>query len=397
MRDTRLVRIWVGIVAFSIGLHGTIPLSSYYRHKLGASTGDITLLYSLYAFALIPALVVFGSSSDVRGRRRIVLPAMAVTTAASLLFATDGNLGVLFVARSLQGWATGMFWGASSAFLLDYVDPKHRLDASMVLSATFMGSIASGIFLFGAAYSILDSATGPWLLHAGLMVVAIALVATVPEPRAMRPTRAHIAVALPQPEHRRAFFAFITPLTFGLIGLGAYVVALGPRFVEEARPSSSVSAQGAAVALALAVGATAQVATRRLGVRRVTAAGAVLMPAGGFLIVAALVTSSLVLTVLGMAFVGIGMGLSFRGLFAMTELMTTAADRAGVISTFSIAFYLANALPVVSGGYAVAWLGLTTVTAVLTGFATAVAVYAYATNMWAADTAVVPSISPPPH
>ena len=376
MRDTRIVRIWIGIVAFSIGLHGTIPLSSYYREVLGASTGDLTLLYAAYPLALIPALIVFGTSSDAVGRRRIVLPSMVLTTAASLMLAVAGNMPVLFAGRAVQGWATGMFWGAASAFLLDHVDAEHRLDASLTLSATFMGSIAIGIFVFGTAFSVLGSAVWPWLLHSVVMVAAIGLVRTVPEPR-LRTTRQRATVALPHPLHRRAFFTFIVPITICLIGLGSFVIALGPHFVEVARPSSS-GLQGAVVALALALGAVVQVATRRVAVRLVTAIGAVVLPLGGAVLVTAVVADSLSLTVVGMGFVGMGMGLAFRGLFAMTEQMTTPADQAGVISTFSIVFYMANAVPVIAGGYAATAFGLGPATAGLTVLAAGTAAGAYA-------------------
>jgi MFS family permease len=377
MADSRIVRIWFAIVVFTTGLHGTIPLSSHYRAELGASTGDITLLYSVYAFALIPALVVFGTWSDAVGRRRIVLPGLILSTGASLLFSVATNLPELFAARAAQGWATGMFWGAASAFLLDHVDAEHRLDASLALSATFMGCTALGIFVFGVTFSALGSVAWPWFLHTLAMLVVIGVILSVPETRP-RLERRRATVALPGPMHRRAFLTFITPVTFALIGLGAFVVALGPRFVEEARPSSSTGLQGAPIAIALGLGAGAQMVTRRVTVSRVISVGALLLPLGGAVLAVAVEAHTLIFSVVGMGLVGTGMGLSFRGLFAMSEQMTTSADRAGVISTFSIVFYLANAVPVVAGGYAVAGFGLGRVTAVLSIFAAVATAAAYA-------------------
>lgn len=115
-----------------------------------------------------------------------------------------------------------------------------------------------------------------------------------------------------------------------------------------------------------------------MAVARVTGAGAVMMPVGGAVLVAAVWAQSYTLAIVGLGAVGGGMGLTFRGLFATVEQMTTPIDRAGVISTFSIVFYLANGLPVVAGGYAVGAFGLGAVTAALTVTVTCVVACAFA-------------------
>src|SRR5215467_1493112 len=72
------------------------PMLLVYRHTLGLGTGTLEAMFGFYALGLIPGLLVAGPLSDARGRRTVVLPAAALSLAASLLLvAGRNNVGLL--------------------------------------------------------------------------------------------------------------------------------------------------------------------------------------------------------------------------------------------------------------------------------------------------------------
>ncbi len=84
----------------------------------------MTVIFGVYAVAVLVSLLVFGSLSDHLGRRPILAVALIAQALVMVVFATADGLGVLLVARTLQGLATGAALGAIGAGLVD-LDPRH--------------------------------------------------------------------------------------------------------------------------------------------------------------------------------------------------------------------------------------------------------------------------------
>ena len=113
-----------GLVAGVIGLalvsSGTpSPLYETYRELWGFSPVVLTLIYATYAFGVLAALLLAGSVSDRVGRRPVLLVSLAVLMGTTVIFMSAGSVAWLFVARGIQGVATGLALGAASAALLD--------------------------------------------------------------------------------------------------------------------------------------------------------------------------------------------------------------------------------------------------------------------------------------
>src|SRR5918996_6627068 len=123
-RATLSPRLAFGLVAAIIGLalfaSGTpSPLYGVYRELWGFSPVVLTLVYATYAFGVLTTLVLAGRVSDDVGRRPVLLVALGTLLGTTVLFMVADSVVWLFVARGLQGLATGLALGAASAALLD--------------------------------------------------------------------------------------------------------------------------------------------------------------------------------------------------------------------------------------------------------------------------------------
>ena len=81
-------------------------------------------------------MLIAGNLSDRLGRKRLLLPAMATMTLASLVFALAESVPLLFAGRVLQGLAIGGFLGVGAAFVVD-----HARAGSKALAAALAGRL----------------------------------------------------------------------------------------------------------------------------------------------------------------------------------------------------------------------------------------------------------------
>src|SRR5499427_3729972 len=109
-------------LVIGLGLFASVTPSPLYRsYSLlwHFSPLTLTLIYATYAFGVLASLVLAGGVSDDVGRRPVLLAALGALMASSVLFMVAGSAAWLFVARGLQGLATGAALSAASAALLD--------------------------------------------------------------------------------------------------------------------------------------------------------------------------------------------------------------------------------------------------------------------------------------
>jgi EmrB/QacA subfamily drug resistance transporter len=105
----------------------------------------VTLYTILFAALLAPA----GRLADVVGRRRLFVAGVATFTVASLAAALAPSLGVLLVARAIQGIGGALLMPASLAFVLADTPPARRPMAIGLWSASASVAAAAGPALGG--------------------------------------------------------------------------------------------------------------------------------------------------------------------------------------------------------------------------------------------------------
>ena len=97
----------IGMLVLTMGTSTLTPLLPLYQRDFGLSTGTATLLFVTYTVTVCPTMLIAGNLADRLGRKRLLLPAMATMTLASLVFALAESVPLLFAGRVLQGLAIG--------------------------------------------------------------------------------------------------------------------------------------------------------------------------------------------------------------------------------------------------------------------------------------------------
>src|SRR3954468_8414134 len=101
----------IGLALFASGTPS--PLYETYRELWGFSPVVLTLIYATYAFGVLASLLLAGSVSGRVGRRPGLLVRLAALMGATVIFMSAGSVPWLFVARGIQGLATGLALGAA--------------------------------------------------------------------------------------------------------------------------------------------------------------------------------------------------------------------------------------------------------------------------------------------
>src|SRR3984893_3844554 len=119
------------IVSFLAASSAPTPLYAVYQARWGFSAITTTVIFGVYALAVLSTLLTVGKISDYVGRRPVLLVAIAVQALAVTLFATAASTPALLVARVVQGLSTGAAVGAVGAGMLD-IDPTRGALANSV-------------------------------------------------------------------------------------------------------------------------------------------------------------------------------------------------------------------------------------------------------------------------
>ena len=128
-------------ISYLAGSSAPTPLYSRYQAAWGFSPITTTVVFGVYALAVLVALLVVGSLSDHIGRRPVLITASLVLAGTMVVFATADGVTALLLARVLQGLATGAALGAIGAGLLD-LDRSRGALANAV--ATPIGTASGG-------------------------------------------------------------------------------------------------------------------------------------------------------------------------------------------------------------------------------------------------------------
>ncbi|MCJ9711316.1 MFS transporter, partial [Bordetella hinzii] len=117
------------------------PLYRLYQQAWGFSPSLLTLVFSVYAFSLLVALLTTGALSDHLGRRPVILAALVLEMASMAVFARADSVAWLMLARIVQGFATGIAGSALGAALLDV----HHERGALVNTLAPMLGMALGV------------------------------------------------------------------------------------------------------------------------------------------------------------------------------------------------------------------------------------------------------------
>jgi predicted MFS family arabinose efflux permease len=358
------------------------PLYETYRELWGFSPLVLTLVYGTYAFGVLATLILAGRLSDQVGRRPVLLAALGTLMATTIVFMAAGSVGWLFVARGLQGLATGLALAAASAAMLDLHprrDPAAVGLANGVLSA---GGLGLGMLASATIIELLPAPRVlPYVLLLVLFAIAFAGALLMPEPvrERSRPQLTPQRPSVPVPVRRTFLLAALAVISSWSIG--GLFFSLGPRLSSTLFDSGDHLVAGIGVFLLAGSGSLAQLAFGRARPWAGAAGGSVALAVGMLAIVGAAAADSAPLFVAGSLIGGAGFGVAFLGALRALSAVIPNEHRAAVMSAFYVVAYGSLSLQAILGGLLVTPLGLTT-TFELFGVAAAALALVVAFEAW---------------
>ena len=336
------------------------PLYVVYQDQWDFSATTLTLVFAVYVFGLLAALLVLGRLSDHVGRRPVIVAAIALEMVAMGLFVVAGGVGVLALARVVQGVATGLAMTSMGAALVDLDPPERPGLAGVVSGLAPIAGLAIGALAAGALVEY-----GPWATHlvytlilAGLLGAAV-VAALMPETGARRPgALASLRPRIGVPERLRSEMLALVPILVASWALGGLYLSLGPSVAAQIFDLSNHVVGGLVVALLCGTGAVAIYRLRNWELGRALAFAAVLLAAGLAITLAGLLVESAVVAGLGTVVAGVGFGASARGTFGTIAKIARPQERGGLFAVFYVVSYLAFSLPALAAGLASTAAGL---------------------------------------
>ncbi len=350
------------VVSFIAGSAAPTPLYSVYQAAWGFSPATLTVVFGVYAVAVLGTLLVAGSLSDHIGRRPVLIVATAMQVAAMAMFASADGLGMLLAARVVQGIATGGASAAVGAAMID-VDRTRGTVANAVapMIGTATGALLGGLLVeYAVAPTLLV-----YVLVGGVLVAQLGLLLFVRETvasrvgalatPAVRAARRAAALASLRPHFTlprdvRGPLLVAAPALIAAWALPGFYGSLGPALVRRLLGTQSLAAGGAALGVLAASAAAVILVTRAHEPRRLMRAGTAALAAGVGLTIVAMSSGSATTFFAGAALAGGGFGAAFQGAIRSVLPLAAPEERAGVLSIMYVIAYLSFGAPAVAAG-----------------------------------------------
>jgi MFS family permease len=326
-----------------------------YQAAWGFTPITITIVFGVYALAVLAALLVVGSLSDYVGRRPVLFVAALVQALTMVVFATANGVAALMLARIIQGVATGAAISAAGAGMVD-IDRARGATANAV--SPMLGSATGGL-LSGFFVQYLPAPTVLVYALLGIVFVAQALsVLRMEETVARRDgALASLRPRFELPVRLRRPLLLAVPAIVGTWALVGFYASLSPTLLRTLVGSSSRLLGGLALFALASSGALSVYFMRKLAPQGLLRVGAPTLIAGILVTLAGVALGSVPGFFLGTAIAGAGFGAAFQGAVRSVVPLAAPQERAGVLAVLYVVAYLAMGLPAVLAGVGVVYGG----------------------------------------
>ncbi len=339
------------IVALLASSAAPTPLYAIYQAKWHFTPITTTVVFAVYALAVLVSLLTLGKLSDHVGRRPVLLAALAVHVGSLVVFATATGVPALLAARVVQGLSTGAALGAIGAAMLD-MDRERGTFANAVAPGmgTATGAIASAL----AVRFLPDPTHLIYLVLIGVLAVQALAITAMRETVSRAPgALASLRPEITLPRALRAPVLTAVPVLFAVWALAGLYGALGPALVHALTGSGNVVLGSLSLFVLAGSAVVAIVALRRAAARTVMLFGIAALIAGVAVTVAAVSLGSAALFFAGSAIAGAGFGSGFQGGIRLVVPLAAPHQRAGLVSLLWVVSYLGLGVPAVIAGYGV--------------------------------------------
>jgi predicted MFS family arabinose efflux permease len=367
----------IGLALFASGTPS--PLYTTYQALFSLSPLTLTLVYATYAFGVLATLLLAGPVSDTAGRRPVLLVALGSLMVATLLFTLADSVVWLFIARGIQGLATGLALSTASAALLD-LHPRHDPNAvglhNGVASAAGMGL---GVLISAAIVQLLPAPRVlPYLVAFVFFAAAFGLMLALDDP-VVRSGRLRLHPQRPViPAGVRPAFALAGLAAISSWSIGGLALALGPELAATLFHSSDQLVGSLSVLALAGPAAISQLVFRNSPPWAGATAGSMALAIGLLGIMLAAALDSGLVYILANILAGTGFGAAFLGALRTLTRTIPPTRRSSVMSAFYLVAYGSLSVPAILAGALATPLGLNTTFEILGALFAAVALVAAA-------------------
>jgi len=335
------------------------PLYGLYAQDWRFSPTVLTIVFAVYALALLATLLTVGSLSDQLGRRPVILAGLALQAVSLIGFLSATGLWWLLAARVVQGISTGLVTSAVAAALIDRQPPARPYLGSLTNAVAPTVGLAAGAVGSGA---LVQYGPAPlrtvYVLLLVLTAISAAAFARIPEPRprpaARLELRPHLGL---EPSVRPLYWAAL-PCLVATWALGGLLLSLGPSLFLHVADSTNRLGGGLFIAALCLPGAAASLLARTSAPDRAMLVGCLLLAAGLAAAIPAIAATSAPWLVVATIVAGAGFGTAFFGAFRFLAARASTERRGALVAAIYIAAYLAFSLPAVAAGILATHLGL---------------------------------------
>jgi MFS family permease len=364
---------WIALVFVTGMAFSTVPTPLYplYQVRDGFSTFTVTIVFAVYAVGVLTSLLLAGHLSDVVGRRKVLLAALALELAAAVLFVAEPPLAVLLVARLVTGLGVGMLAPTATAHLQE-LHRASRPGASpqrfeIVSTAANIGGLGVGPLIAGVLAQYLDAPLRlPYLVFSVLLLISVGAVALAPETveqrtsmRAYRPLRVRVG------EGDAAGYVGAAAAGVAAFAVFGLFTSLAPGFVGGTLHHSSRTLAGVIVFTVFGAAAAAQTLTSPLDALVRRSIGVLAQAAGVAVLAVGMHTANLALFLTGGIVANMGAGVLFKSAVGAVAAMARPATRGEALAGLFLISFVGMAVPAVGIGVATRY---TTATAAVTWF-----------------------------
>ncbi|MDO7868428.1 MFS transporter [Nocardioides jiangxiensis] len=347
------------LTGIALGVSGMpAPLYGIYQSEWHLTPLTTTVIFAVYAFAALAAVLVSGTISDAVGRKPVLLAATATLVVGLVIFLFATNVWMLLAARVLHGAAVGSIVVAGAAALMD-LRPDHGRRTGQLSGAAFNIGITVAIL---ASSLLAQYAPHPLRLPfvvIGALVVAMGIGLLALRETHAAPTRGAIRIARPSvPAEIRVDFWFAALGVMAAWSVLGVLLSLFPTLAAQKTGVHNLVFGGAVVAVSALAAALVQLAATDLEARRSALVGDVGMAASLLLTIPALASHDPYAVFVISAVLGGAFGLSFGGSLRHLSNVVPAGRRGETMSAYYLLAYSTMAFPTIGAGWAATTWGL---------------------------------------
>ena len=177
-----------GVGAFALLQSLVIPVLTTVQHELHTSQSAATWVLTAYLLSASIMTPILGRVGDMKGKERVFVVALAALAAGSLMAALASSIGVMIVARVIQGAGGGMIPVAFGIIRDEFPAGKVATAVGTIAGLTSVGG-GLGIVLAGPIVDGLGYRWLFWLPLIGTVLAAVGAVLFVPESPVRSPGR----------------------------------------------------------------------------------------------------------------------------------------------------------------------------------------------------------------